>query len=430
MFPDLPSFQFIMSIVFNIATVTFQFLGVAFGERIPLTIRMMLTFIPFVIVMVLMPFVYLFAPSQDAKLGIVLFLVFIAGMSTAVGFNCVMGLASQFPGRYVAAVMLGQGVAGIIVGAIRIVTKAGYGDSDEGTRTSTLLYFLLAAFVELLCIVGYFVLIRTEFAKFHMAKASKSRSSEIVEISEDEFDKSAPLTKDSEPLLNTEGTALKASAKTVLKKIWVQGYSVWSVFFVTLSLFPGMTSIIQSRATDFPNKFQDDPTLGAWFGICNIFLFQVFDFVGRTLAGYLVWIKPRFLWIFSTARVIFAVLFILCIIPIVPHPIFYSNWASFVIMIFFAFTNGYCGTLAMMFAPDCVEVHEKNIAGMMMSVFLQLGIFSAVLFALFILYLVSPCSLPSFLQTGHTVVECMVVNGTNTSACGAAASRVLEFVEL
>ncbi len=34
LFPNLPSFQFIMSIVFNIATVTFQFLGVAFGNKV------------------------------------------------------------------------------------------------------------------------------------------------------------------------------------------------------------------------------------------------------------------------------------------------------------------------------------------------------------------------------------------------------------
>lgn len=181
------------------------------------------------------------------------------------------------------------------------------------------------------------------------------------------------------------------------------GFTVWSVFFVTLSLFPGMTSLVHFVPTDFPRD-------AAWFGICNIFIFQVFDFIGRILPRWLVIIPARVLWIFSVGRVVFGVLFILCIIPN-EQPIFNSNWASFVIMMAFALTNGYFGTLAMMYGPNNVEDHEKDTAGMIMSVFLQLGIFSAVLFALFILYLVQPCALPDFLMPSYVVCK-NTTNGT------------------
>jgi solute carrier family 29 (equilibrative nucleoside transporter), member 1/2/3 len=407
MFCNLPSFQFIMSIVFNIATVTFQFLGVGFGEKVSLTARVLLTFVPFVAAMVLVPFVRQMVESVAARLGLVLALVFVAGMSTAVGFNCIVGLASQFPPEYVGAVMLGQGVAGVAVGAIRIVTKASFGESPGGVSTSTMLYFLLAAGVEVLCIVFYFVLIRTTFARYHMAKATA-----VHDLS----DRSPGASHDKEAdalLSGGAGEAPKASVRVVLRKVLLQGFTVWSVFFVTLSLFPGVTSLIQGTAGDFPP--------GDWFGIANIFLFQIFDFVGRTLPRWVVIIPPRLLWIFSVARVVFAALFILCIRPL-GHPIFHSNYASFVIMVFFALTNGYFGTLAMMFAPKFVADHEKNVAGMIMSVFLQLGIFTAVLFALFILFLVSPCSLPDFLMPSGlncTVVNC---NATVTNVTGALAA--------
>jgi hypothetical protein len=88
-----------------------------------LTIRILITYVPFTIVMVLVPFVYKFVSSTSASLGIVLALVFVSGMSTAVGFNCVIGLASQFPPEYVGAVMTGQGIAGVAVGLLRIITK-------------------------------------------------------------------------------------------------------------------------------------------------------------------------------------------------------------------------------------------------------------------------------------------------------------------
>ncbi len=73
--------------------------------------------------MVLVPFVREMVDGSSERLGIVLALVFVSGMSTAVGFNCVIGLASQFPPEYVGAVMTGQGIAGVAVGLIRIITK-------------------------------------------------------------------------------------------------------------------------------------------------------------------------------------------------------------------------------------------------------------------------------------------------------------------
>jgi len=57
-------------------------------------------------------------------------------------------------------------------------------------------------------------------------------------------------------------------------------------------------------------------------------------------------------------------------------------------MILLAFTNGYCGTLSMMFGPKNVEPHEREHAGIIMSFSLNVGIFIAVHFAFLLLYLI------------------------------------------
>ncbi len=62
--------------------------------------------------------------------------------------------------------------------------KASYGDTPNGINTATMLYFLLAAGVEVVCIVLYFVLLCTNFARYHMAKATSGNSSKMDDETE------------------------------------------------------------------------------------------------------------------------------------------------------------------------------------------------------------------------------------------------------
>lgn len=170
-------------------------------------------------------------------LAITLALVFVSGMSTAVGFNCVIGLASQFPQEYVGAVMLGQGVAGVIVGLLRIVTKISFPSGSDpvgqsGIETSTMIYFLGATVIEVLCIISYFILISLPFAKFNMARATQRQP---------DRDDTGLLGGENSQDSSSAGPQ-RANIKVVLKKVALMGYCVWSVFFVTLSLFPVINS--------------------------------------------------------------------------------------------------------------------------------------------------------------------------------------------
>jgi Nucleoside transporter len=387
--------------------------------------------------------------------------VFLSGVMASMLFGTVLGLSAIFPGQYTGAVMSGNGVAGIIVGLTRIFTKLAFADTVDGLRNSSVLYFVIAGLVMFFCAGSYGLLLRSKFGRYYIAKNEAATQTQTVSLlpsssssssSEDEGEdpllfrdaldsearnSSVPNTpKNSEvssssygsvlvpasadnahvlyvdesdasdsmkarrvdqrsPLRgSTDGTAKRRRWKnpkprsvsywSVFKRIWPFALEVFWVFCVTLTIFPGMTLQIQSQ---FGEDFQP------WFGIILIFIFQLFDYIGRTLPKWMILFTPRTLWIPVVLRTGIVVLFIFCINP----RYIYIDGFPYLFMAVFALTNGYCGTLAMMFAPDCVEDHEKESAGAIMGFMLNLGIFVAAHLALLVLYLVNgPSSLPQF----------------------------------
>lgn len=87
--------------------------------------------------------------------------------SDAIVQGSIYGLSGQFHPRYVGAVMSGNGVAGITVSLLRVVTKAAV-SGPNSANLSAILYFSLSAAVILGCILCYaFVL---EVRAHHPAK--------------------------------------------------------------------------------------------------------------------------------------------------------------------------------------------------------------------------------------------------------------------
>jgi len=110
---------------------------------------------------------------------------------------------------------------------------------------------------------------------------------------------------------------------------------------------------------------------------------MIFDFVGRLLPRWIVLFSPRALGGVAILRFVFFILFPLCIKPRVLD----NDAFAYILMILLAFTNGYCGTLSMMYGPKDVNPEEKEYAGIIMSFSLNVGIFIAVHFALLLLYI-------------------------------------------
>ena len=64
---------------------------------------------------------------------ITLLLIHITGVSLSVATSKLLGFAAIFPSEYVGAVMSGMGVSATVVAVVKVVTKAAFPDSAQGT---------------------------------------------------------------------------------------------------------------------------------------------------------------------------------------------------------------------------------------------------------------------------------------------------------
>lgn len=64
------------------------------------------------------------------------------------------GLVGKFPSRYITAVVSGQALGGIFAAGVEIITLSG----GAGSKTSALLYFLIAILILVLSLISYMIL--------------------------------------------------------------------------------------------------------------------------------------------------------------------------------------------------------------------------------------------------------------------------------
>ena len=183
---------------------------------------------------------------------------------------------------------------------------------------------------------------------------------------------------------------------SVFKKMWLQSLTVWLVFFVTLSLFPGVATMMKpylgedsdlfSLSSEYDSSSGPTNWLSDWFSLILITLFMIFDFVGRLLPSFFVIGSPSTLWIPVACRLVFFPLFSLMAAGIWTFGV---NYFAPLVMIIFAFTNGYFSTVAMIFGPMVTSPEEYTTASTIMSFSLNFGIFCGSFFALLMLYFIN-----------------------------------------
>lgn len=139
---------------------------------------------------------------------------------------------------------------------------------------------------------------------------------------------------------------------------------VFLVFFCTFLIFPGVTN------NPMFNFLKDNEQANTWKNLIFVFLFNIFDTLGRFLGGKYQIFNPKTVIIHTLGRFVF----IFTSFLIFYHVILYHDFLMILNMIGFAFTNGYGSTLTMMFAPSLVKDEHKEKAGMIMAFHLVGGI--------------------------------------------------------
>lgn len=163
--------------------------------------------------------------------------------------------------------------------------------------------------------------------------------------------------------------------RPILKKTWVLGACVFYVFFISIMIFPAVSSGIQSM-----NKDSGNPLTTTYFvPLTSFLLYNVADFCGRQVTAWLQVPGPtsRVLPLLVISRTVLVPLFMFCNYQ--PryhlHNVFFAHDLFPVVFIcLLGISNGYLGTLPMIYGPKVVPRELAEPAGVIMSFFLTLGL--------------------------------------------------------
>eukprot|EP01104_Vermistella_antarctica_P011586 TRINITY_DN3251_c0_g1_i1.p1 TRINITY_DN3251_c0_g1~~TRINITY_DN3251_c0_g1_i1.p1 ORF type:complete len:492 (-),score=87.75 TRINITY_DN3251_c0_g1_i1:80-1516(-) len=414
-------FVFGLSSAYNAVSLPMLAVTIWLGPKMTLSPRIIWPFAIDAVALALIPVVtyYSVDPAGEKdflipthiSIFLSLAIVGVLGVATAVLFGSVLGYAALFPPKYTTAVMTGNGVAGVIAGALRILTKFEFAGDASGLKWSGMAFFATGFVIMSLCLVTYLWSKTLEYTHYILLKADADREKKrvmeasgrvrrshanetsVVSLMADGYNENESLLGRQEAVnhhpedmtISVIGgrSGRTSSSFGVLCKIWIECFEVFYVFFVTLTFFPGVTSLIPSNTG---NSSYDKE----WFPILMVGTFQLFDLVGRTIVNW-VTLPRSSVWVLVILRTGLVALFFFSI-----RPIFFTNiefsgpYLPYIFMAVFALTNGFSGTLAMMYGPSRVAPEDLETAGIMMSFFLNLGIVAGVVAAIGVMFVVSP----------------------------------------
>jgi len=305
-------------------------------------------------------------------------LVVVSAACTSFFQGGLFGLTAMMPFTYTQALMGGQGLGGVTVSLLNVVTLAGFQHASDiqGPKDAAFIFFLVSLLVGLATIVSFVLLLKLPVVKYHMNKVAIQ-----VRLSSAEIESS--IQNNTEGKCNPKGRPWS----NVLSSAMQVGY----VFFITLAVFPAIAANIQSEhfnaTANATNATPAEKYAKTFFvPIFCFLLFNVGDLAGRTLAGMVKWPSfenRKYMWVPVLARTAFIPLFLLCNIKLGGGadnfinggvPLFTSDWVPYLLMALMGISNGYYSTLLMMYGPGTVPVEDVEWAGGTMLLFLVLGL--------------------------------------------------------
>ncbi|KAM4590869.1 equilibrative nucleoside transporter 3 [Odontesthes bonariensis] len=261
------------------------------------------------------------------------------------------GISGHFPMRISQALISGQAMGGTLSAMASIVSLSVGGDVTD----DALAYFLTADLFILLCIVSYLLLPKLTYSRHYMLAATCISPGAINE--------------------GQDTAATVPPLRPILRKAWVLGLSVFYVFFISITVFPAVSSGIQSVDMDSGSPW----TTTYFVPFTSFLLYNVADFCGRQATAWVQVPGP-------TSRVLPAL--VLCRSVMVPllmfcnfqprdhlHTVLFAHDVYPVVFnCLLGLSNGYLGTLPMIYGPKVVPRELAEATGVVMSFFLTLGL--------------------------------------------------------
>ncbi|KAJ3610034.1 hypothetical protein NHX12_022128 [Muraenolepis orangiensis] len=268
----------------------------------------------------------------------------------------VFGISGLFPMRISQALISGQAMGGTLTAVAAILDLA----ATEDVTNSALAYFLTADILIVLCIVTYLLLPKLAYSRHYMLLAKCSGPGPVVEGPGG----ACPTSAASAP-----------SLRPILQKVWVLGLSVFYVFLVSIAVFPALSSGIRSV-----DEASGTPWTTTYFvPLTSFLLYNTADFCGRQATAWLQVPGPtsRALPALVLCRTLLVPLFMFCNYRprhSLQTVVFANDLYPVLFNCLLGLSNGYLGTLPMIYGPKVVPRELAEATGVVMSFFLMLGL--------------------------------------------------------
>ncbi|XP_076672350.1 equilibrative nucleoside transporter 1 [Andrena cerasifolii] len=350
------SFTSYLSVASALPNTFFLIINAFISKRIPLRLRMVGSQCIILLLFILTTALVKIDTDkwQDAFLIITLTTVALVNAASAIFGGSLMGIVGRFSPNYITAMSSGQALGGIFT-AITEICSLWIGASPV---LSGLVYFIIGDAVLFLSLIAYIVLEKAAFFKYHMLE-------KLPENVEANFSITGEVTF-------PQGTTV--SYTRIVKRIWHYGVSVFLVFFISLSIYPAVTVLVESQYKGQGYAWSDI----YFVPVVTYLIFSAGDYIGRILSGILQWPrnKPWQVILLSLMRVIFVPALLFCNAQPRHHlPVYIHNDLYYILItVAFAVTNGYLCNLTFILTPTVVESQEREIASAMMGAFLGLGL--------------------------------------------------------
>ena len=333
-----------LSICSNVPNAAFVIINAIYGQKICLNKRLIVSLSVIISLFCVISVLSMVDSDswQRQFMGLVLLIVFFVNVCTAIFQGGSFGVAGKFPPAYMGGVMSGQAMGGIFPALVEVLVVA----VRIQPKHIGLASFLVATAVLILALISIFSVKKNPYFLHFSHRSTEGASS--------------------------SGGNGSGNSFVVFWKIWIYCLSVFLVFATTLSVFPALTVLIESKR--YPDSRYFTP-------LTSFVLFNVGDYIGRVFMSAFKLDKifgPKFILTSSLIRILFIPLFMLCnaqpghrtYLPIWIH----SDVLYVILMVVFSLTNGFLGNLCMVKAPKVLEnADDQETAAMVMVACLVLG---------------------------------------------------------
>jgi equilibrative nucleoside transporter 1/2/3 len=295
-------------------------------------------------------------------------------------------IISKFPPQFTQAVVAGQAMAGLAVSTSSFFIMMASSNGPhllqvlaQNADLCAFIYFVLVFVTLIVCTLAFAVLTRMEMFR-HYQTVDHPISDYLDEHVHNGYDveDSARETLLSEDEQSGHDNPLPGASKVdmfdLTYRIRYYAAANFFIFIVTLGVFPGITSAIQSTNPASGRFFRD------LFTPFTLILFNFGDLLGRFMATSWHSTNPLRVMLASLARMAFFPLLMLCNLQnehhqVITYVLFKSDLVSMGLLLACAVTNGLITTLSLMHYPRLLRTNkEKELGGTVMFFILSIGL--------------------------------------------------------